>query len=117
MTMKMISSTSMTSTIGVTLMSDNGRRGSFHFHSLLTPVLDWRERFTHRRTAPSNSTQGSRLIADFTCWPRLLRPLEEIVDQLRARVAHFHVERLNAVGEVVEHPDGRDSDEQDRRRW
>ena len=41
-----------------------------------------------------------------------LRPFEEIVDQLGARVAHFHIERFNAVAEVVEHPDGRDSHEQ-----
>src|ERR1700683_1234085 len=38
--------------------------------------------------------------------------LQEIVDQLAGAVVHFHVERFDLIGEVVEHHDGRDSDEQ-----
>jgi len=41
-----------------------------------------------------------------------LRPLQEVVDQLRARVTHFDVESLDPAGEHVEHPDRRDGHEQ-----
>src|SRR5215212_3850996 len=41
-----------------------------------------------------------------------LRPLQEVVDQLGAGVAHFHVECFDLAGEVVEHPDRGNSDEQ-----
>src|SRR5258708_2687167 len=43
--------------------------------------------------------------------PRLAA-FEEVIDQLRTGVAHLHVKGVDAVGEVVEHPDGRNSDEQ-----
>src|ERR1041385_7469527 len=38
--------------------------------------------------------------------------LQEIVDQLAGGVVHFHVERFDAAGEVVEHHDGGNGDEQ-----
>src|SRR5689334_8583984 len=38
--------------------------------------------------------------------------LQEIIDQLRGRVIHLHVEGFNLVREVVEHHDGGDGDEQ-----
>src|SRR5258708_3108554 len=43
--------------------------------------------------------------------PRLTA-FEEVIDQLRAGVAHLHIKSVDAIGEVVEHPHGRDSDEQ-----
>src|SRR3954447_10956984 len=41
-----------------------------------------------------------------------LSALEEVVDQLGARVAHFYVKRFDTVGKVVEHPHSRDSHEE-----
>src|SRR5438874_1440308 len=88
-TMKMINNTNITSTIGVTLM--------------LLLIF-----------APS-----SRFASDMK---RLLRPagaaaaLQEVIDQLARGVIHLHVERFDLAGEVVEHHDGRDGDEQPERR-
>ena len=55
MTMKMISSTSITSTMGVTLMSDTGG-GAFFFFIDLTP-FESEAADRSRRRAPSNSTR------------------------------------------------------------
>jgi hypothetical protein len=38
--------------------------------------------------------------------------LNEVVDQLARRVVHLDVERLHLISEIVERPDGRDSDQQ-----
>src|SRR6202011_6099048 len=101
MTMKMISSTSITSTMGVTLMSDTG--GGACFFSIYDSSLR-REQHGVNRTRAAPEIQLARL-------PLLhhgaLRALQEVVDQLGARIAHLHVKRVDAVGEVVEHPDGR----------
>src|SRR5271165_7160789 len=100
MTIKMISSTSITSTIGVTLM--------------LEFTFDPSSRFTIAisSTSPSflNSAvygcAGLRLPADGPA------TLQEVVNQLARAVVHFHVEGFHLVGEIVEHHDGRDGDEQ-----
>src|SRR5689334_10332708 len=42
--------------------------------------------------------------------------LQEVIDQLRGRVIHLHVEGFNLVGEVVEHHDGGNGDEQSNSR-
>src|SRR5271166_4321985 len=88
MTMKMMSSTSITSTMGVTLMLE----------LTLLPSL---------RNASAISSNSSRLPL-----PANLTALQEIVDQLARAVIHFHVEGFHLAGEVVEHHDGRNGDEQ-----
>src|SRR5581483_3388841 len=90
----MMSSTSMTSTSGVTLISD------------LTPPL-----------APPSSIaigQISRLrIADSI--RNLRRFLNKVVHQLRRGVVHLHVEVLDASGQVVVEPHRRNRDDQAER--
>src|SRR2546421_12309827 len=83
----MMSSTSMTSTSGVTLMSD------------LTPPL-----------APPRSIAIVNLLVS-SLWT-LLGVLDEVVDELRRRVVHLDVEVLDARRQVVVDPDGRDGDDQ-----
>src|ERR1700676_3104249 len=43
---------------------------------------------------------------------RYASTLEEVVNQFTRRVVHFHVEGLYAPGQIVEHHDGRDGDQQ-----
>src|SRR5579871_2232240 len=88
MTMKMMSSTSITSTMGVTLMLE----------LTLLPSL---------RIASAISSNSSRLPL-----PADLTALQEIVDQLARAVVHFHVESFHLAGEVVEHHDRRNRHEQ-----
>src|SRR2546423_11519305 len=75
----MISSTSMTSTSGVTLISD------------LTPPL-----------APPRSIAIATLLLG--CYARLRGLLDEVVHELRRRVVHLDVEVLDAAREVVVEP-------------
>src|SRR5262245_18440335 len=88
----MMSSTSMTSTSGVTLMS------------LLTPPL-----------APPRSIAIGQISIKF----RISRPsgrlLDEVVDELRRGVIHLHVEVLDARGQVVVDPDRGNRDDQAER--
>src|SRR2546425_3988954 len=113
MTMKMISITSITSTIGVTFISamvPAPRRLILAFSSWSTSIVfppwplsgpaSW-------RAPPGELFAGSRAA---------LRALQEVVDQLGTGVAHFHVERFNLPGEKVEHPHRRDGHEQTQRR-
>src|ERR1051325_494360 len=91
--MKMMSSTRQTSTSGVTLMSPLTSSG-------LPPP------------AP-NAMPSSAL-------PRRLHPgarlvLDEVVDQLRRRVRHLHLEPVDLVEEVVVQPHRRDSHEEAER--
>ena len=44
--------------------------------------------------------------------PDRVAALQEVVDQFAGGVIHFDVERFHATGQIVEHHDGRDSDEQ-----
>src|SRR5213592_1427257 len=82
----MISSTSITSTSGVTLMSD------------LTPPLA-----PPRSIAIGVSPRGPSLRR---------RLLDEVVHQLRRGVVHFDVEIFDAAGQVVVEPDGRNRDDE-----
>src|SRR5215467_4787627 len=113
MTMKMISSTSITSTMGVTLMSDTGCSSRAFLNSTFIVILLELGRQNLGRPAPPPYQ-----LAGFP-WKGLLAragaalgPLQEVVDQLGARVAHLHVKGLNLVGEIVEGPDGGESNEQ-----
>src|SRR5215472_4715560 len=84
-TMKMISNTSITSTIGVTLMLEFTLAPSF-------------------RTAIAMVPSGLP--------PNRAGPLQEVIHQFAGRVVHLHVKRLHLAGEVVEHHDGGDGHEQ-----
>src|SRR5208282_2512684 len=108
-TMKMISSTSITSTIGVTLMSDvtEGASGFFIQNSSFS-------RSAGARRPGGAARTGIQLAKGISLLTRagFLRPLDEVIEQLRTGVAHFHVKRLNAPREVVVHPHRGNSDEQ-----
>src|SRR5262247_1050536 len=106
MIIMMMSSTSMTSTRGVTLMS-----------ALIAPLLptcidivttptrcvmcDWR-----LVISPITNRQSS---------VQLRRLLDEVIDQLRRGVVHLHVEVLDAAGQEVIEPDRRNGDKQTQR--
>src|SRR5271157_2803994 len=96
-TMKTMSSTSITSTMGVTLMLE----------LTLAPSLrtDIAIGFNLLHAGGQRHALDRQLPVDTPL-------LQEIVDQLAGAVVHFHVESFHLVGEVVEHHDGRDGDEQ-----
>src|SRR5579862_5861590 len=105
MTMKMISNTNITSTMGVTLISDTIAGavgfligGSYDAKGLLFPC----------GVSPRQTPQGQPLLSGSSA----LRPLQEIIDQFGAGIVHLDVESFHAVGEVVVHPHGRDSHQQ-----
>src|SRR6185437_9509570 len=115
MTMKMINNTSMTSTIGVTLMLELTLEPSSLFEIAIFRLL---RRWTRRIgcAGSCNSRRGQRASARHA---QAFRPcvrdhlsahssptLQEVVDQFARRVVHFHVERFHAAGQVVEHHDG-----------
>src|SRR5579864_2652268 len=104
-TMKMMSITSITSTMGVTLISATGG-GTFCF--IISIVL----RFRPPDPRPAAETHSTRPIPGRMLLSHPLRSLQEVVDQLRAGVAHLDVEGLDPAGKQVEHPDRRDSHEQ-----
>src|SRR3954466_12295756 len=87
MSIMMMSSTSMTSTSGVTLISD------------LTPPL----------VLPRSIDIDDLLL------PRPLCVLDEVVDELRRRVVHLDVEVLDARRQVVVDPSDRNRDDQTER--
>src|SRR5258706_9090890 len=91
-TMKMISSTIMMSAIGVTLMS-----------AIAPPLF-----------SPTAIDIG-RLLGALRAACGLSALLDEVVEQLRARVVHLDVESLDLVVEVVVGPDGGDGHEQSER--
>src|SRR4051812_17370527 len=102
MIIMMMSSTSITSTSGVTLMSD------------LTPPLPPSCMAMVRSpgeamklTAPDDSASGARQPDSV-----LRGLLDEVVHELRRRIVHFDVEVVEAAGEVVVEPHRRDGDEQ-----
>src|SRR5215470_10152929 len=103
MSIMMMSSTSITSTRGVTLMS------------ALTPPLA-----PPRSIAIANLPEvpGSRLNRNLELWNLELWNLcvlDEVVDELRRGVVHLDVEVLNARRQVVVDPDGRDGDDEAER--
>src|SRR5580765_5652804 len=101
MTMKMISSTSITSTMGVTLMLEF----TFEPSSRIANDIVQPPRYVRNRQC---TDARNRLPADGSA------TLQEVVNQLAGAVVHFHVEGFHLAGEVVEHHDGRDSDEQSK---
>src|SRR5579863_5277499 len=121
-TMKMISRTSMTSTIGVTLMSDVTSGAFFNcIKVLLARYPDWllAQRDHSQRAPPAPLSpaapaefQLAKTTTDLLPGAGFLGALEEVVHQLGAGVPHLDVERLDATREVVVHPDCGDSDEQ-----
>src|SRR5215471_16726299 len=109
MSIIMISSTSITSTSGVTLIS------------ALTPPLAPPRSIAI--TKSPNGSQGSLGSCEprepreprEPCEPLLCRLLDEVVDELRRRVVHLDVEVLDARRQVVVDPHGRDRDDQTER--
>src|SRR5579862_903846 len=115
-TMKMISSTSITSTMGVTLISELTFLPSSRFANAISLNLpnfsrdiatasSWEGPALKRSSAGQATHSGIKL-------PAIAALLEEVVDQFARRVVHFDVERFHATGQVVEHHDGGDGDEQ-----
>src|SRR6266700_4837679 len=102
----MMRSTSMTSTSGVTLMSD------------LTPPLA-PPRSIAITTSPGFNVQRSRFRVGHTLNDELRtllrRLLDTVVDQLRRGVVHLDVEVLDAAAEVVVEPHRRNRDDQTER--
>src|SRR5208282_3736234 len=127
-TMKMISRTSITSTIGVTLMSELTFAPSFRFANAILNLPYFRRfGFENLRAKLGRSGAGtlqrrtSNSLRELRTEPfyRLLflttnvaALLQEVIDQFARRVVHFHVERFHATGQIVEHHHGRDGDEQ-----
>src|SRR5438270_7946223 len=127
MTMKMMSSTNITSTMGVTLISATGGNALNFFNSIFivlslgsagvgtrfrgSPFNQLARAFVTGRepVRPRSCLLTSRLLP---CAGAALRPLQEVVDQLGAGVPHFHVEGFDLVREIVEHPHSRHSHKQ-----
>src|ERR1700685_3647808 len=106
MTMKMMSSTSMTSTMGVTLMSATG--GGAFFFSI---PKSFRRRGAGNKPRPFRIQLGesSRTLLRCAGAPNAL---QEVIQKLGAGVAHLDVKRVDAIGEVVEGPHRGDGQEQ-----
>src|SRR5712692_6428160 len=98
--MKMISSTSITSIIGVTLMS--ARTGTLEL-----PV----DRATGLRRLLRLEFLGEDRPTELAT-----DALDEVVDQLLGRVRHFHCEEVDLGGEVVVQPHRRNRDHEAERR-
>src|SRR5438270_10551319 len=105
MTMKMISSTSMTSTMGVTLMLELTFLPSSR---LASDMSEYPSECLKSSSAPSR-TKG-RNLRRFRLLAAAL--LEEEVDEFGGRVVHLDVEGFDLIGEVVEHHDGGDGYEE-----
>src|SRR6185437_4033142 len=114
MTMKMISSTSITSTMGVTLMLELTLAPSF----LLLIAMACSPSARNSLSA----CRGKRPVRSAVCarpgrspsvgLPANAPALQEVVNQFARRVIHLHVESFHAAREIVEHHHGRDGDEQ-----
>src|SRR5947209_20576701 len=110
-TMKMIRSTNMMSTIGVTLMSDWRPPPppavipiAFYSFGAHGPTRRARGRLNFLSHARAGAPQSRNLK---NLRPELPRPvLQEVVDQLRRRVVHLDDEAVNLAREVVEEPHG-----------
>src|SRR5262245_50748578 len=112
----MMSSTSMTSTSGVTLMSD--------LTPPLAPPTSIAMAITPLRSRPGacGVGLGARHVLLATPQVPRLQPrassglLNKVVHQLRRRVVHLDVEVLETAGEVVVHPHRRDGHDEAERR-
>src|SRR6185503_6368307 len=108
--MKIISSTSMMSTIGVTLISDCRWSAPPCIPMTNTPSSAKR----NSGSGPAPQPQAR--------WPRLLRVqllravLDEVVNQLGSRVVHFHHKAVDLAREIVEQPHRRNRHHQAERR-
>src|SRR5438270_4979819 len=108
MTMKMIKSTSMMSTIGVTLMSDWRPPPPPAVIPIASPPGAPPPGGGPRRTHPARRGPPRRGRAELLT--KNLRPelpravLQEVVDQLRRRVVHLDDEAVHLAREVVEEP-------------
>src|SRR5579864_8389463 len=123
-TMKMISRTSITSTMGVTLISEVTFAPSFRFEiaidipryaAIRTFLLRFEVGEVRRWSAPAPDKQltaETRPRSSYRLPANIAALLQEVVDQFARRVIHLDVERFHAAGQVVEHHDGRDGDEQ-----
>src|SRR5271169_1857231 len=127
-TIKMIRSTSITSTMGVTLISELIFAPSFRFANAIAryppyrvPCLSWESpapdcssagQATHRRDrgCPISRASCAREVGNLPS--RIAALLQEVIDQFARRVVHLHVERFHATGQVVEHHNGRNCDHQ-----
>src|SRR5260370_42573314 len=88
-TMKMISNTSITSTMGVTLMSDTGG-GAFFFSISIPPRKRTEAGRSCRPPAAAHSFNSHGLALPVYSHGRLTA-FEEVIDQLQAGVAHLHI--------------------------
>src|SRR5579864_1140511 len=123
-TMKMISRTSITSTMGVTLISEVTFAPSFRFEiaidipryaAIRTFLLRLEVGEIRRWSVPAPDKQltaETRPRSSYRLPANIAALLQEVVDQFARRVIHLDVERFHAAGQVVEHHDGRDGDEQ-----
>src|SRR5271154_4777556 len=121
-TMKMISNTSITSTMGVTLMSELTLAPSFLLLSdiICSPARSGPHR-SHLRlirplggqdSAPKRLSGASQqlTVENQPCsglGPANSPLLEEVIDQFARGVIHLHVERFHAASQIVEHHDRR----------
>src|SRR4029453_5944361 len=108
MSIMMMSSTSMTSTSGVTLMS--ALRDPLDPRSMAMAEFPYLEIWNLEIWKSEISK-----FADFQIAKFLRGFLDEIVDQLRRGVVHFDVEVLDPAGQVVVEPHRRDRDDQPER--
>src|SRR6266481_2338611 len=107
----MMSSTSMTSTSGVTLISD-----------LTPPWAPPRSIAIENSPNPSSSNEtacifrrSSRPKMHATANPCLRGLPDKVVHQLRRGVVHLHVEVLDAAGQVIVEPHRRNGDDESER--
>src|SRR5882724_7405274 len=119
-TMKIISSTSITSTMGVTFISELTLAPSLRVaiairsFSCAEPFTCWPlvseepgvESPQHRVSNSRNHRSERWLAADSSS-----ATLQEVINQFAGRIVHLHIERFYASGEVVEHHDGGDGHE------
>src|SRR4051812_42584984 len=118
-TMKMISNTSITSTIGVTLMSELTFAPSFRtFNAIEFPFPPASLHQSpggggagapHWGARPGNSVGDCPLCG---LGPAHAPALQEVVNQFARGVIHLHIERFHAAGQVVKHHNGRNRHEQ-----
>src|SRR5436309_2744716 len=106
----MMSSTSMTSTSGVTLISDLtppcAPPRSIAIQKSPNAIGSKRDRVHCRRSSRRKYATPN---------PGLRRLPDEVVDELRRRIVHFHVEVFDAAGQVIVEPHGRNRDDESER--
>src|SRR5437588_5891221 len=119
-TMKMMSNTSITSTMGVTLISELTLLPSSRFAIPIIPVPRGQRR--RNDAGPASAGPSFRELDRLSSGRSPLRPLlllsgsaaalQEVINQFAGAVIHLHIERLHLIGEVIEHPHRRDGHKQ-----